>query len=86
MYVSLVVVHPQWEEISKAYPMQKLGTESIGDSIDYLTAIILRRVDLKLEWPFAKWYVNDIDHVAGGGRYIPVQRVTDYNALQELID
>jgi hypothetical protein len=39
MHVSLVV-HPRCEEITWAYPTQKLGSDTIGDGVDYLTAIL----------------------------------------------
>ena len=41
--------------------MQKLGPNTIGDSINYLTAIILSRVDVHAEGSFAKWHVDNLD-------------------------
>jgi hypothetical protein len=60
MYVSLVVVHPRCEQITKPYPTQKLRADTIGDCIDYLTAI-LSGVDMYAEGSFAKWHLNDLD-------------------------
>jgi hypothetical protein len=60
MYVSLVVVHPRCEQITKPYPTQKLGPNTIGDCIDYLTTI-LSRVDVHAERSFAKWHVDNLD-------------------------
>jgi hypothetical protein len=51
MHVSLVV-HPGCKEITEAYPTQKLGTDTIGDGVDYLTAI-LSKVDVYTERWFA---------------------------------
>jgi hypothetical protein len=39
MYVPLVV-HPGCEEITEAYPTQKLGPDTIDYSVDYFTAIL----------------------------------------------
>ena len=58
MYVSLVVVHLRYEEITKAYPTQKLGAKMIGDCAGYLT-VISSRVDLYAERSFAKWHIID---------------------------
>jgi hypothetical protein len=69
MYVSLVVVHPQREEITKAYPTQKLGPNSVGDCVDYITAI-LSRVDVHGESSFAKWHVDILDYGVNDGSYI----------------
>jgi hypothetical protein len=39
MYVPLIV-HPGCEEITEAYPTQKLGMDTIDYSVDYFTAIL----------------------------------------------
>jgi hypothetical protein len=52
--------------------MQKLGPNTIGDSIDYLTAIILSRVDVQAEGSFAKWHVDNLDDGVSDGTNICV--------------
>jgi hypothetical protein len=58
--VSLVVVHPRCEEITKSYPTQKLCRNTIGGCVDYLTAAILSRLDMLAERSFAKWHVDNL--------------------------
>jgi len=52
--------------------MQKLGQCTIGESIDYLTAIILSRVDVHAEGSFAKWHVDNLDDGVSEGTNICV--------------
>jgi hypothetical protein len=83
MHVPLIV-HPGCKEISEAYPTQKLGPDTIGDSVDYLTAI-LNRVDVYTERPFAEWHVDDLDDGIGDGSNIRVRRHSGGKVLLDLI-
>jgi hypothetical protein len=72
MYVSLAVVHPWCEEIIKSHPPQELCPNTISESIDYLTAIMLDRVDVHMEMSFAKWHVDNLDDGVSDGTDICV--------------
>jgi hypothetical protein len=52
--------------------MQKLGPNTIGDSIDYLIAIILSRVNVHAERSFAIWHVDNLDDGVSDGTDICV--------------
>lgn len=58
--MSLVVVYPRCEEITKYYPTQKLSQNTIGGCVDHLTAIILSRLDVLAERSFDKWPVDNL--------------------------
>jgi hypothetical protein len=83
IHVSLVV-HPGCKEITQAYPTQKLSPDTIGDGVDYLTAI-LSRVDVYAERSFAKWHVDYLDEGFGDGSDIRVRRHTGGKAILDLI-
>lgn len=83
MHASLVV-HPGCKEITEAYPTQKVGTDTIGNGVDYITAI-LSRVDVYTERPFAERHVDYLDNGVGDGSDIRDRRHTGGKAILDLI-
>jgi hypothetical protein len=83
MHVPLVL-HPGCKKIIKAYPMQKLGPNMIGYSVDYFAAI-LSRIDVYAERSFAKWHVDDFYYSISDSSNICVRRLNGGKTLLNLI-
>jgi hypothetical protein len=79
-----LVVHPGCKEITQAYATQKLGPDTIGDSVDYFTAI-LSRIYVYTERSFTKWHVDNLDNGVGDGSDIRVRRDSGGKAILDLI-